>query len=190
MTKKSNKTLQLKTKRLVLRPLRKSDAESIAYNINDLEVSKWLLVVPYPYSIKSAKDWINSNQSSWRKKKKKEYAFGIELKSEGRIIGGIGLHKVNDYSGTAEVGYWIGRDYHRVGYGSEALEKLIDFAFNRLKLRRLEAGVYTGNPSSGKLLEKFGFEREGLKIKARKCKADGKIKDEMLYGLLKENYKR
>jgi len=43
----------------------------------------------------------------------------------------------------------------------------INFAFKRLKLRRLEAGVFAENPSSGKLLEKYGFKKEGMKRRRR-----------------------
>ena len=181
--------MRINTPRLVLRPLKPSDARSITDNINDLAVSRWLLVVPYPYSLKDAKDWISQNRRSWKKKKPDGYHFGIELKSEKRIIGGIGLFAIHEFSGYAEVGYWLGRKYHRKGYGSEALAAILRFAFTRLKFRRLEAGVFKGNPGSGKLLEKFGFKKEGLKLEARRSKADGKIKDEYIYGLLNKNFR-
>jgi [ribosomal protein S5]-alanine N-acetyltransferase len=178
----------LKTTRLILRPLKQRDAKDIVRNANDLEVSKWLLVVPYPYNLKDAKAWIKHNQEKWKKKEKNDYSFGIELKEEKNLIGAIGLHRINIDQGTAEVGYWIGRKYHRQGYGSEALEAVLDFSFNRLKLRRLEAGVFAGNPSSSILLEKYGFIQEGFKPEARVCKADGLLRDEYLYGLLRKNY--
>ena len=176
----------IKTNRLVLRQLKKSDAKSIVENVGNIEVSKWLLVVPHPYTMKDARDWIKHNKETW--KKKKDYSFGIELKAERKIIGSIGLHKIDRFQGNAEIGYWIGANYHQKGYGSEALKALINFSFNKLKLRRLEAGVFAGNPSSGKLLEKFGFKLEGKRIQARRSKADGKLKDETLYGLLKKDY--
>ncbi len=180
--------MKIKTKRLILRPLRISDASDVVKNMNNLEVSKWLLVVPYPYTLKDAKEWIKRNRKKWRMKKKDDSTFGIELKEEGNVIGGIGIHSVDKYS--AEVGYWLGENYHRKGYGSEALEAVIRFAFNHLRLKRIEAGVFAGNPSSGKLLEKFGFVKEGMKREARICKADGKIKDEILYGLLRREWKK
>ncbi|MDO8467842.1 MAG: GNAT family protein [Nanoarchaeota archaeon] len=180
--------MKLETKRLILRPLRMSDAKDIVENGNNLNISRWLLVVPYPYTLKDARSWIKHNQEKWKKKKKEDYTFGIEIKEERRIIGGGGLHHVNGHS--AEIGYWIGEKYHNKGYGSEMLNALINFAFKRLKLSRLEAGVFAGNPSSGRLLEKYGFEKEGYKRQARVCKADGKVKDEILYGLLKKEYRR
>ncbi|MDP1729098.1 MAG: GNAT family protein [archaeon] len=181
--------MKLQTKRLILRPFAKGDISNIVENINNLKVTKWLLVVPYPYKRKDAIWWVENCKEKAKAKPRKDYNFGIELKEEHKIIGGIGLHRVNKNNGTAELGYWLGEKYWRQGYGSEALENLINFAFNKLKLRRLGAEVFAENPSSGKLLEKYGFKREGLKRQAQICKADGKIKDEILYGLLRKEYK-
>lgn len=182
-------TMKIKTKRLLLRPLELKDAESIAENANNLNVSKWLLTMPYPYSLRSAKSWISKSGKKKKEKPRKDYSFGIELREEKRIIGGVGLHKVDRYQGRGEVGYWLGEKYWRKGYGSEALEAIINLAFNRLKLRKLEAGVFAGNPSSGKLLESFGFKQEGYKREACRCKANDKICNEYIYGLLKREYK-
>jgi len=181
--------MRLVTKRLILRPLKNSDAKETVANINNLNVSKWLLVVPHPYKFKDAKKWIKDTQKDWKKRKKESYSFGIELKSQKKIIGGIGLHKVNKFQGKADVGYWLGQKYWRQGYGSEALMAILDFAFRKLKLRRLEAGIFAKNPSSGKLLRKFGFKLEGLRRKRLRSKANGKIHDEEIYGLLKQEYK-
>jgi ribosomal-protein-alanine N-acetyltransferase len=177
--------MKLTTNRLVLRSVKSSDVKSIVENLNDLEVSRWLLKVPHPYKLKDAKDWLKISKKNWRKKNKKDYSFTIELKEEHKAIGGIGLHKVDKEQGTAETGYWLGRRYHRKGYGTEALAAILKLAFKKLKLRRVEAGVYPGNPSSAKLLEHFGFKLEGTRRKARVCKADGKLHDEHIYGLVK-----
>jgi len=181
--------MKLITKRLVLRDLKKTDAKSIVENMNNLKVSKWLLIVPYPYKLKHAADWIKSQKKYLKEKPRKDYTFGIELKEEKKIIGAIGIHKIDKFQGKATTGYWLGEKYWKKGYGSEALKAILDFAFKKLKLRRIEAGVFIGNPSSGKLLEKFGAKKEGMKREAYRCKADEKIKDEVVYGLLKKEYK-
>ncbi len=183
--------MKIETERLILRPLRDSDAKSIVENVNNLNVSKWLLVVKYPYNLKDAKKWINGNKKKWKKKKNKmdDYSFGIELKSEKKIIGGCGLHHIDFRSKKSTTGYWLGEKYWRVGYGSEALKAMLDFAFKKLKLRKVSADVYVGNPSSGKLMQKFGAKLEGTKRKEDVCQADGKIKDAQIFGLLKEEYK-
>jgi len=190
MIKYFKKNSRIETERLILRQLEMEDISDIIRNINNIHVSKWLLVVPYPYKKKDAIFWIKSSAKKAKEMPRKDYAFGIELKEERKIIGGISLHVSAQYSESATIGYWLGEDYWRFGYGSEGLEALLDLAFKRLKLRRLEAGVFAGNPSSGKLLEKYGFKQEGYKRKAMRCKADGKIKDEYIYGLLRSEYKR
>jgi len=182
--------MQLTTPRLRLRPTTRKDIPDIVANINNLNVSKWLLVVPYPYRKKHAEEWLESQKKHTKEKPRKDYTFGIELRLEHRIIGGMGIHHIDKRQGTATTGYWLGEDYWRQGYGSEAFEAVLNFAFNKLKLRRLEAEVYVGNPASGKLLEKFGFKREGMRRKAVKSKADGKIHNAYIYGLLKEEYKK
>lgn len=180
--------MRITTARLVLRDLNMSDAKSLAENINDINVIKWLLTVKYPYRLKDAVQWINECEKKRKEKPRQSYEFGIDLKSEKRIVGGIGLSKIDDYGGTATVGYWLGSRYHRQGYGAEAIGALIDFAFGNLKLRRLEAEVFVGNPSSGKLLEKCRFKKEGTRKKSKRSKSDGKLRDEWIYGLLKEDY--
>ncbi|MEM4605667.1 MAG: GNAT family protein [Candidatus Pacearchaeota archaeon] len=180
----------LKTPSLILRKFgeKKTDIDDLVEGLNNIEVTKWLLLIPYPYTKKDAEKWIKYCQKNYRKKKKDSYEFAIELKEEKKLIGGFGLSKINKEQGTANVGYWLNQKYHRKGYGSEALKAVLDLAFRKLKLRRIEASVFAGNPSSGKLLEKFGAKQEGIKRKAKICKSDRKIKDELIYGLLREEH--
>jgi len=62
----------------------------------------------------------------------------------------------------AEIGFMLNRDYWRQGLMYQALEAVITFAFDTLKLHRIEADTDPGNTGSLALLEKLGFEREGL----------------------------
>ncbi len=180
-------TMKIKTERLVLREknkktLKKEDIDDITEGIGDIEVSKWLLVVPHPYAKKDAKQWLSA------KKKKDTIDLLIELAEEKKVIGAISIMRIKESSGVAEVGYWLNTHYHKKGYGSEALAAVLDYAFNTLKLRRIEAGVLGGNPSSGKLLEKFGAVQEGIKRQAVISKASRKIHDELIYGILEKDY--
>ncbi len=70
----------------------------------------------------------------------------------------------------------------------ESTWSILKFGFNRLKLRRIPVHVFVGNTRSGRPLEKFGFKEEGLERKAGRCKVDGKIKDGLIYGLIKEEW--
>ncbi len=182
--------MKIKTKRLILRPIKESDKEALIENINNLNVSKWLLVVPYPYTKKDADWWINHCNEKWKKKEKDSYDFAIELKSERLQIGGIGLSHYDRFQRTAEIGYWLGEKYWRKGYISEALEAVINFAFKKLKLRRINIFAFKGNEASNGVINKFRLKLEGIKRKAVRCKATGEIHDENLYSLLKEEWKK
>ena len=182
--------MKIKTERLILREWEQKDKKDIIEGINNLRVSKWLLSVPFPYKKKDVNWWIKHCQEKLKKKKRESYELAIELKKEKKVIGGFALAHFDKTQGTATLGYWLNEKYHNKGYGTEALGKLIEFAFEKLKLRRLNACVFVRNPSSGRLLEKFGAKKEGLKRKSQVCKADGKIKDDIVYGLLKSEWKR
>ena len=180
----------LSTKRLKLRPLKKSDTESLIKNINNLDVSRWLLLVPYPYTRKDATWWINNCDKEFKKKQIENYNLGIELLSEKSIIGGVGLTRIDKPTNSAELGYWLGENYHGQGYGSEALKEILHFAFGTLHLGKVYAGIFRGNVASEKLLRKFGFKKEGVLREAEFCKADKQIKDVVCYGLLRKEWKK
>lgn len=182
--------MRLITKRLILRQPVMKDRRDIIEGIGNLEVSKCLLVVPYPYTMRDATWWVNDCKEKMKKKPRTDYEFNIELKEEGRIIGGCVVSKIDRRQGKGTVGYWLNQKYWKKGYTGEALEKVIDFAFKRLKLRRLEAEVFSWNEKSANLLKKFGFKYEGTSRKACICKATGKIHDGDMYGLLRREYKR
>ncbi len=181
--------MKFETERLLIREWKKGDEKDSVANINNLNVTKWLLVVPYPYTKKDSNDWIKLNLKRQREKKREKFAFAIGLKENKKVIGGIGLD-ISSQNKTAEVGYWLGENYWNKKYGSEALKEILNFGFEKLKLRRIEAKVFEGNPSSGRLLEKFGFKLEGRHPEAMICKSDGKIKTDLSYGLLKKDWEK
>jgi ribosomal-protein-alanine N-acetyltransferase len=181
--------MKLETKRLFLREWAPADVQDIIEGLNNLNVSKWLAFVKYPYSETDAQKWIQfcaSLASSGNEPN--TYEFAIELKSESKVIGGISVARVNRLQGTAGGGIWINEKYQGHGYGREAFGEKIRFAFEDLKLRRLENGFFPGNEGSFKMQEKFGYKIEGTKRKAFRCVADGEIRDECITGLLKEEW--
>ena len=175
----------LETERLILRSPTMKDVDDLIKNISDLKISKWLLVVAYPYTKEDAEWWINHCEE----KGEKNYEFNIELKSSGELIGGVGLSNIKEEQGTADIGYWLGTGHQRKGIMSEAVKAVLDLAFNKLKLRRLEAPIFAGNEPSQGLAKSLGFIYEGTKRKAAICKATGEIHDEVVYSLLVEDYK-
>lgn len=181
--------MKIETDRLVLRDLIMKDADSIMKYINNLNISKWLLAVPYPYTKKDATWWVNHCLENQRKKERTGYEFGITLKPSSEVIGGVGLSKVDLGQGTAEIGYWLAEDYQRRGIVYEACKSLIDYAFNELKLRKIRIPVFLKNEASNGMAKKLGAKLEGRLRKQCICKATGEIHDDNLYGLLKEEWR-
>jgi ribosomal-protein-alanine N-acetyltransferase len=146
-------------------------------------------IVPYPCRLKDEKAYVDLCLKTARKRKRTDYHFVIKLRSGKCVIGGVGITKFDRFNETAEVWYWLGEKYWGQGIATEALEPLIEFAFDRLKIGRLEANIFRWNKASAKLLEKFGFKKEGLRRKVFKAKSTGKLHDSYTYGLLKSDCK-
>jgi [ribosomal protein S5]-alanine N-acetyltransferase len=181
---------KLETKRLILRDLKESDKNSLQKNINNLEISKWLLVVPYPYSSKDAEWFIDKCIKDSKKEERTSYEFGIINKENNELLGIIGLTKINKFSSYGTIGYWLGEKYQRKGYMFEAGQEVIKFAFEKIGLRRLNIEVFEGNIPSENLIKKFGFEYEGTAKEKDKSKANNKIYNVKEFGMLKKNWEK
>ncbi|MBN1160094.1 MAG: GNAT family N-acetyltransferase [Candidatus Diapherotrites archaeon] len=170
--------------RVILRKLKKSDARDIRDNANDIVLTRHIPQVPYPYRLKDAKRFIK--EAGRDGKKKERFDFGIEYVDIGHVIGVISLIGPDPKERTADIGYWVGRNYRNKGLGGEALNLLLDYAFKELKLRRISAWVLDANEASANVLRKNGFKFEGRQRKSVLHRR--KYYDELLYGLLKEDY--
>jgi [ribosomal protein S5]-alanine N-acetyltransferase len=87
--------------------------------------------------------------------------WGIVEKNSKEIIGTIGFNNFAE-NHRASIGYDLRSDRWGKGIMQEALETIIDFGFDKLKVNRIEAEVMAGNSRSEKLLEKLQFRKEGL----------------------------
>ncbi|WP_227874316.1 isochorismatase family protein [Tumebacillus algifaecis] len=115
------------------------------------------------------------------------YFFGIFLKETDELIGDIGVHEIKrgPYQ-SAFVGYSLDQAHNGKGYMTEALQLVINFSFQELNLHRLQAGVAPANPASYRVLEKVGFERQG--VERKNMLIAGQWADHWLYDLLNEQW--
>lgn len=110
--------------------------------------------------------WTLDNQIEETKKLLKEiedgkrFGFIIFDKNNNEFIGKCNLHTINKEEGSARISISIKEKFWNKGYGTEALSQLIKFAFEEIKLHRLEYGCYSFNKMSQKLAEKLGFKYE------------------------------
>ena len=163
-----------------LRPAREADARSIAEHANNRKV--WINLrdgLPHPYTIDDARAWIQSQ--AWQNPR---VSFAIDV--EGQAIGGIGLVLGTDIERrSAEVGYWLGEAFWNRGIATVALARLCRYAFEELGLLRVFATPIVWNPASCRVLEKAGFQREGIMRNA--CIKDGKVADMALYARVRSD---
>lgn len=155
----------LRTPRLVLRAPTLADAPRWELLCQPLEVAKNTLRMPHPYPVGGAAEWME--RVAPQVEKGEVVRLGLFLRDErggeGPLIGMTGLHDISDVHKHGELGYALGRDYWGKGYASEAAGAVVDFAFETLGLERVHAAYFTRNPASGRVLEKVGFVREGLR---------------------------
>jgi ribosomal-protein-alanine N-acetyltransferase len=112
------------------------------------------------------------------------YAFLIFRAEDEALVGGVTL--ANLRRGVAQagsIGYWVGARFARQGFMTAAMQALIPFAYDSLRLHRLEAACIPGNAASIRLLEKTGFSREGY-AREYLC-INGIWADHLLYARLK-----
>lgn len=163
----------LDTPRLKLRPWSGQDVEQLTSGLNDLDVAKWLAFVPHPYTTTHALEWIRRCQEiATADARPKAYEFAIERNTDRMLIGGVSLNKINWQHGTAGGGIWIANGFQGRGYGREAFQAKIRFAFADLGLTKLVNGYLDGNDASWSMQRKLGYRQVG-EVPIR-CMADGR----------------
>jgi RimJ/RimL family protein N-acetyltransferase len=184
----NKKNLRIECEDFILRDMNMGDVEDIANKINNIEVAKYLRVIPHPYEKKDAEWYINKQLKEQEKEKRNGYVFAIALKENNELIGAIGISHINYEQGTGEIGYWLAESFWGQKIMSRAAREVVNFAFNEIGLRRLDVGAAVENVGSNKVIKKLGFVHEGVKRGGLFAKATGKIHDCNEYGLLKEEW--
>jgi [ribosomal protein S5]-alanine N-acetyltransferase len=113
----------------------------------------------------------------------REYSFGIFLRETDELIGDVDLTGVlRDALQACYIGYSLDRSHNGKGHVTEAVKLVVDYGFKHLHLHRIVAGVMPSNIGSIRVLEKAGFEKEGI---ARKnVKINGKWEDHVELSIL------
>jgi len=101
---------------------------------------------------------------------------------DGDPAGVVGLTNVNETWGTAELGYWLAPKYHGNGYATAGASLLVAYGFTERRLHKVYANAFAHNEASQRVLEKVGFEREG--VHRDQAFVDGEHVDVFRYGLL------
>ena len=144
---------------ITIRDFNEGDTVQLLSILNDPEVVKYLSSkIPSPYALEDAQWWISTGS-------KVGIVKAIEF--NGSLVGCIGAERGEfEYIRSAEIGYWIAKDYWRQGIASQAIDEIILLVFKTTNIIRLFASVFSQNTASMYVLEKCGFELESVHKKA------------------------
>ncbi|MHC5225945.1 GNAT family N-acetyltransferase [Ignatzschineria sp. LJL83] len=165
----------LETERLILRPITLDDSEDLFEYASDPENT--IHTFPTHQSIEETQ-WIIANLFMTSPLGN----FAIILKENNKMIGTCDL-RVNESEKSAELAYAINKKYWGNGYAPEAATRLLDLAFNDLKIERLWAKFSSENPASGRVMEKIGMEKEGTLRHTKNLCSD--FVDQVVYSRIK-----
>lgn len=132
----------LRTPRLTLRPLQETDADAIVAGVGNYDVSRWLGVVPYPYTRADAEGFLASVDPA------KRFSWAIDAGD-----GLIGVMSVGE-----RLGYWLARPAWRKGYGFEAAVGALTHWFEATDARQVGVGHFDGNDRSAQIISALGFK--------------------------------
>ena len=169
--------MTLTTERLTLRPFREDDVEALYAYSKDEEVGRNAGWKPHESLLESSDilHLVFLNQSS---------VWAIERQTDRRLMGSIGLitDSARQYGSARSLGYALGIDYWGQGYMTEAVRAAVRFGFGQMGLDLISATCYPDNPASRRVLEKCGFQYEGVLHRAELL-YNGQVKDHLCFYL-------
>ncbi|MHA2390480.1 MAG: GNAT family N-acetyltransferase [Promethearchaeota archaeon] len=166
--------------RVKLGPIKREYIDSYLKWFNDPEITQYLVMFR-PLTRMMEEDWIEN-----LKNRNDAIFFSIYLLNDTHI-GNCGLNAIDWKNRVAEVGITIGeKDYQGKGYGTEAMELLLEYGFNTVNLNRIQLRVYDFNVRAIKSYKNIGFIEEGRLRKAIFNK--GEYHDLIMMSILREEW--
>jgi ribosomal-protein-alanine N-acetyltransferase len=171
----------IETERLLLRRITNDDVNEVFELRSNAETMKY---IPRPLiknnqealgHIAMIEDKINTNTGiNW----------GITIKNDPKLLGIIGYYRLQPENYRAEIGYMLLPDFHGKGIIPEAVNQLVKYGFEDLKLHSIEAVIDPENIGSEKVLQKCGFTKEAHLKESELW--EGKFLDKVIYSLLEK----
>ena len=168
--------------RVVLRSLMPGDLTAWYAWFNDGEVTGAMNKGIFPNTFEAQSDYLGHLMAS-----NTDLQLAITSKEESRLVGVIGIHKIEWLHKRGDISLVIGdRQAWRKGYGTEAIELMVRHGFERMNLHKITAGMWSSNEGSRRSFEKAGFVLEGT-LKENYFRDDG-YQDEYRYGIFRRDW--
>jgi ribosomal-protein-alanine N-acetyltransferase len=194
-----DRTIELKTERLLLRPFTTADAEDVVEYINDPDLTEYQVNIPSaPYTREYVETLVAmfSDPSYWETGHPGLPPGGngagllqiFAVVFESRVIGEVALNQREDdhRNERAELAYTLARRHWNKGLMTEAARAAVDWAFQTYGLNRIYAWCDPRNTGSWRVLEKLGMKHEG-QLRSH-LKWNGEFRDQLFYGVLRDEW--
>jgi ribosomal-protein-alanine N-acetyltransferase len=181
--------IKLSSDRLIIRDLVIEDLEKHHELISDKTVMYYLQDI-LTNNIHESKENLLQVIKDQNSTERKFYFFLIEDKNTKEFIGEIGYTVLNHtpHGKFVDMGYFIKENYWNKGYTTEALKKVLEFAFIENNVYRIRTGCLKENNFSERIMQKCGFIKEA-ELKDYVFH-DGKLKDRVQYRMLKNEWNK
>jgi RimJ/RimL family protein N-acetyltransferase len=167
---------------VTLRVFEPDDARAIFAACQDPEIARFL-PVPQPYTEEDARVFVARRRADWEDED--ERSFAITHAGSGGFLGAIARHRRGEH--RVEFGYWLAPEARGHGYASRALRLLAEWSLSEPELVRLELYTHPDNTRSGRVAERAGFSREGVR-RAWDTDRDGQPYDAVFYVLIRDDH--
>ncbi len=172
----------LETDRLLLRQITPDDVNEIFTLRSSAETMKY---IPRPLVTTNEEALEHIKMIQDKVEKNEGINWAITLKGNPKLIGIIGHYRIRWEHFRSEIGYMLLPEYNGKGIITEAIQLMIDYGFNQMKMHSLEGIIDPENTASARVLEKNGFVKEAH-LKENEF-FDGKFLDCVIYSLVKNN---
>ncbi|MEX3619477.1 GNAT family N-acetyltransferase [Paenibacillus glucanolyticus] len=173
--------MQMESKRLMIRDFQEEDWASIHAYASDPLVTEYTMWGPN--TEEDTSNYLKEIFQMMKQNPRDSYELAIVLKENGRLIGGVGLHRSKT---NAELGYCLNSHYWRQGYATEAARAMSEFGFKELGVNRIFATCRPGNVGSAGVMCSIGMKQEGHLRQHLWFK--GGYHDSYLFSLLREEF--
>ncbi|MBK0027395.1 GNAT family N-acetyltransferase [Stenotrophomonas sp. S48] len=174
--------LPLHSARLVLSPIRRDDAAALYALQSDAEVMRWW---NHPAWTRPAEARAQIDDDLAAQATGTQLKLAVRESIDGPLLGICVVFALDRDARRAEIGYLLAPAQQGQGYMHEALQRLLDYLFQTLRLHRVEAELDPRNAPSAHVLERLGFAREGLL--RQRWRIQGELADSVVYGLLADD---
>jgi ribosomal-protein-alanine N-acetyltransferase len=181
--------IELTTDRLIIRDNMDSDLQGLyelTSNPFEMRYMRSTKIESYEEAVKN----LNESIEESKKQNRTKYYFAIVDKKNNTYIGAIGyvVEATTPRGKLVDLGYFIKREYWNKGIVTEAGRKVVEYAFIRDDVYKIEAGCLKENPASEKVMKKLGMKKEG-ELRTHQYH-ENEWKDRILYGLIKEEWEK